>query len=36
MRASHEYRQRVARNLLTRFHADLAHGRSTSVWSYAG
>jgi xanthine dehydrogenase small subunit len=36
MRASHEYRQRVARNLLTRFHADLAQGRSTSVWSYAG
>jgi xanthine dehydrogenase small subunit len=37
MRASQEYRLRVARNLLQRLHADLAqNGRGTSVWSYAG
>ena len=35
MRASQEYRLRVARNLLQRFHADLTqNGRSNSVWSY--
>jgi xanthine dehydrogenase iron-sulfur cluster and FAD-binding subunit A len=37
MRASQDYRLRVARNLLQRFYADLAqNGRSTSVWNYVG
>jgi xanthine dehydrogenase small subunit len=37
MRASQDYRLRVARNLLTRFHADLMQGgRNTSVWNYGG
>jgi xanthine dehydrogenase small subunit len=37
MRASQEYRLRVARNLLQRFHADVSQaGRNTSVWNYGG
>jgi xanthine dehydrogenase small subunit len=37
MRASQEYRLRVARNLLTRFHADVVQGGLyTSVWNYGG
>ncbi len=37
LRASEDYRLRVARNLLQRFHADLSQaGRNTSVWSYVG
>jgi xanthine dehydrogenase small subunit len=35
MRASQEYRLRVARNLLQRFHADLTQaGRGIRVWNY--
>jgi xanthine dehydrogenase small subunit len=37
MRASQDYRLRVARNLLQRFHAELTqNGRSNSVWNYVG
>jgi xanthine dehydrogenase small subunit len=36
MRASADYRTRVAANLLTRFHADASGQRETSVWSHAG
>ena len=36
MRASADYRARVAANLLTRFHADASGKRGTSVWSHAG
>ena len=37
LRASQDYRLRVARNLLQRFHADLAQGgRNTRVWTYVG
>jgi xanthine dehydrogenase small subunit len=35
MRASADYRSRVATNLLTRFHADASGQRETSVWSHA-
>ena len=38
MRASKEYRLRIARNLLRRFHAETAaqSERNTSVWNYVG
>lgn len=37
LRASQDYRLRVARNLLQRFYADTASGGvNTSVWNYAG
>jgi len=36
MRASADYRARIARNLLTRFHADVSGCDSASVWSHAG
>jgi xanthine dehydrogenase small subunit len=35
MRASADYRTRVAANLLTRFHADASGQRETSVWGHA-
>ncbi|MGH8309270.1 MAG: xanthine dehydrogenase small subunit, partial [Steroidobacteraceae bacterium] len=36
MRASADYRARVAGNLLTRFHAEVSGRDGTSVWSHAG
>ena len=35
MRASADYRARVAANLLTRLHAEASGQRQTSVWSHA-
>jgi xanthine dehydrogenase small subunit len=35
MRASADYRTRVAANLLTRFHAEVSGQRAASVWSHA-
>jgi xanthine dehydrogenase small subunit len=35
MRASAEYRARVAGNLLTRFHAEVSGRAATTVWSHA-
>jgi xanthine dehydrogenase small subunit len=36
MRASQDYRLRVAKNLLQRFHADVSQAGRTSVWNYGG